>query len=158
MKINSPTTSFFNPNIHLNYRFGEFWAPYVRAGRAYSWGDAVESLNFREVGVGGRIYFDHLIPFKDEWTIKRIHLSTFFDYSWTDYGLDEILHPIPIEFGEGRIIRVGTSMMMRVGRSLSIGVDWSCTNRRAYQPNRYFQHSLRIGYHLEPVERIKTPN
>ncbi len=149
-----PSYLLLNPVIQVNYRIGEYVQPYARIGKAFASGDDITSASYQEYGIGTRLFFDQLIPFKDDWTVKHIDLFGFFDYSITDYGLTETLLPIPTSLGDGRFLRAGLGMTMRVGNRFSVGVDFGHINRKvANQSDSHFLKAARVGYHFRSLKK-----
>jgi hypothetical protein len=148
-----PSYLLLNPIVQVNYRLGEYVQPYVRGGRAFVSGDSISSATYQEYGIGTRFFFDNIFRFKDKWTVKRIDIFGFLDYSLTDFGLTKLLEPVPVGFGEASILRVGAGITMRFGKRFSIGVDYGYIDRRALNSNDGLLKALRVGYHFNPIEK-----
>jgi len=149
-----PSYLLLNPVIQANYRWGAYAQTYVRGGRVFVSGDDIANATYQEYGAGARLFFDSLLPIKEIPTLKNIDISCFFDYSFTDYGLTETLEPIPVRFGDGRIIRLGIGITMPLGRRFSLGVDGGYIDRKVRgSNNNNVLIAGRVGYNFTPVEK-----
>ena len=152
-----PNYLLLNPVLQFNYRPLTAVEGYLRGGGFLVSGDDVVSQRFQEYGGGVRLYFNHFINFKNEWTQKRVSLYAFSDYSFSDYGFDEEGEPTRLPFGAGRIFRGGLGFTIRMGTRLSAGLDYGYINRTSEYDFSNFLRTLRLGYHFNRQERVYPP-
>jgi len=146
-----PNYLLINPVLQFNVKASKLIEPYLKVGKAFVSGDDVETADFSEIGAGLRVNFSELLAVKNEWVQRHLTIFLFSDFSITDYGLNEELYPISVNFGNGNIIKSGVGATIRFGSRFSVGFDYFYINRFAVESNSGHAGGLRFGYHFCPL-------